>query len=559
MAQAARKIDPNLKPLSDSLNSSLASETARVSDTLANSLGGSRLAGEGFKKINDKIQDIGEQMSQVLADELTGQELLKDAGMLALVIAANELNNEDNKKNLADSIKEGAQNIDPNEAINDFGNSALPENKSVAEQIAEHETKQAANDNVETPPVAANDNVENQPHDRLQAGMDRTKEKSEAAKKAALNPNALNTAQAANDNTENDPKSEPGAVDNPLPIVPPPEPTDNSLKSPQTNPPQNQKQPDQPHDASTTAAQQKNPEQPNEPEPKPAEKKAIENLDKKEPENTEPKPEKPEENSEEKKEEAQPQPEPAVEPEPETNPIDQALNEAGLPLVDTDEDNPMLPKKTEIEKAAEQAKQQESAQTSENNQPDGNAPQSTEGEDPENPNTPPQPGQKRGKITQGVNYLRNRGAISDIEKEIKQLEPKLRELKKEIKQINDKIKPIERKITLLRIAYWSLFIVEIFLRLLAVVLAITIVFLIFFPLAEMVWAASSVPQGARLAMGKEIDKLKETIEDEKKKKEKKEKELKKYQNEIKNLAIQRYNLMNQSLLRRGDQNTPTNT
>ena len=577
MADPAFKLDSGLKPLSDSLQESLASQNSRISGSLGKALGGSSISGAGFKNIKDKIQEMGERMAQSVSNEMLAGEAIQDViGLAALAaVAAN-----DNVEALAEEAKKTAANIDPNQIIDNFGKSPTPSEADLARQAALADSltgSTAANDNVETP------NQEEAPK-----------------------PKALSDAKAANDNQESDKKNEPPTKETEPPVA---EVPNEEATQPLPEQPVVPAQPPQTSAKNTPGAQsdttKNNQEQSNKPEP-PAQKTAEsptgesatkpqgEPADNKPPvvevpqetgaqaptgaatpavKKTEGEPEppaqktaesptgesatKPQEEEAKAKEQAEAgnpppnaegeQPAEGVpaktegEPEPpaeENKKIDNALDNLGVPLVPTDEYGRPTKTKEEEAKAKEQAE-------AGNPPPNADGEQPTEGA-PENKNQgTPQEGAKRGKITQGINYLRNYQKIT--------------ELKNEIKKINKKIKPLEHLITLLKIAYWSLYVVEIFIRLLAIVLALTIVFLIFFPLAEGVWAAASIPQASRLAIKKEIKALEKSIEEEKKKRDKKEKEVKKYQNEIKNLAIQRNNLKNQALLSQGDPNTPPNT
>lgn len=511
MATSAFKLDPSLEPLSKSLRDSVESQSGRVNNALSKALGKSDVHGEGFKKVKDIIQDVGGQMTQALAEGITADENLKSAFVLNALNALNKAANDNLEQNLENEIAKKTEtsaldNLNADQAITDFGNSVLPEVEQDAQQITQEALDQS---NLVTAPLgtgAANDNQEEvstvtQKNSPKQPTNKTTPDKEElppenidanTTKKEVLPKPVRPVDSVEPTESEEQPTSIPKPLETtsvPTDQSPTPEPITTALPA--------------------TPSEQKIAPEPSLPPTAPPPKTADPEI------------------------QADEQPEV---PEKITEPLD-----ALLPLIETDEDNPLLPKKI-LEESTKANQEQAQNQDSENQ----DSAQNNEGSPQTNP--------ERGKITQGINFLRNRAQFAEIDQEVQAIYEKIKQIQKDIKELSDKITPVERKINLYRIAYWSSFVVMIFLYLIAAILALTIIFLFIIPIAPFIWGLAEIPSASCTAINHQMDSLKKEIEDDKKKKEKKEEELKKYQGDLKTLAIKRHNLKNQSLLSAGNPN-----
>lgn len=583
MAAPAFKLDPRLKPLSDSLRGSLNSQTGRISSAFGKALGGSGVHGEGFKKVKEKLQDVSEQMAQATAEEIEAGTSLEDAFDLIAMSAFNEAANANIEEALADEVAqqaaaEAANNLDPNQAIGDFGKSALPEAQNIAEQIAAHDAEQQALASALQNGEPANDNVEMPtpssipPQNGKVISINRNKEKSEAARQQALNAERdnMNREKEMDDyqsriQQEQDPRKKEALQKEYLDFLD--KEIEKMQRKQKEREAQNQEAAKQKQQISPSEEQSNQeavqPEQ--KPEtPEPINKEPEKNLDealkkvgemkddaaqeaeKANEKETEGMPELPREIGKEPATQTNP---PEPEPQEKPNKIDQALNDAGVPLVDTDEDNPMLPKKTEAEKA----KEKERAEAA------GNNPNSKQGEDEgqdeETEARTPQKDPRRGIITQGVNSLKNRERLKEITNETNQLHTNMEGNRKKIEDINNKIGPEESKIKkleklnkLLKVIVPILFVISLILSLFSLVLGWVLVIL-----PGLSTAASLTHKYLKKIRKKneeEIEKIKAEIKKPLDERATEYKKLSANTKQVETLARERFRLKNQSLIGR---------
>jgi Na+-transporting methylmalonyl-CoA/oxaloacetate decarboxylase gamma subunit len=157
--------------------------------------------------------------------------------------------------------------------------------------------------------------------------------------------------------------------------------------------------------------------------------------------------------------------------------------------------------------------------------------------------------QQNGILAQTANRIRFRKILEEIDKRMTNLIKDKKEIEKKIKNISNEIAPEERKLVAYKIAKWTLFIIQWLLRVLAIVLGITIVFLLLVPLAQLVWTLSSIPGTAKTLMNEKIKKVEEEIEKKTNEREKEQKKLKEKNSEIGKLAKERYKIINQSIVK----------
>ncbi len=513
MGQPAFKLDPSLKSTSDEMRASWNSYNDRISKPLGKAVGGSGVSGKGFRQVKEEMQNISERMIQNFTNELANNAILDDALALATLGAINDAVNDNVEEALAGeaaakALKNQVTNLDPNQAIDDFGDSMLPDTDALTDndalQAAAMENAQVANDNVETP-----DGEAGFKQDALRPGaLDREQERKNRAKEMQNHESLINQ--------EKDPGKR------------------QDLKEKYADYLEKEIKKMDERGKKQEAEADKKPDEENKPE----EKKPTETPSEQNPEN-------PEEN-------------PTGDP---SKKVDDALDNQGLPLVDTDEDNPMLPKKTEAEKTQEAQQQgaNNGQPNNENGQPEGQANESPEGQPAdENKKRGYKLPKERGKITQGINYLRNRNDVKAKDSAIKLIQKQISKLNNEIRPIDLKNKLLNLTLYPLRATWLTLWLIVIVLYALAGILQVTIV--LYMPIGVIVQAAASGVRAAVKVIGSKIDSIKKSIkENEDKIKDKKEK-IKSYTNQIKRLAKERQALLNeQSLLGSGKSNAPANT
>jgi len=560
VALPQRKPDPaKPDPISQGVGDYLSGQNNQAENILKKTVSSSEIRGSGLTKVTDLIAQIGRQMvDQVAANtnlEMETKEMLDQevANAVAETIAEKEaeelLADEFNINSAAnDNVEMPDSGINPTDAINSFGADPTDSADSLS-------TDEAANDDQEIPddsdvepdqaePVYPEQLVPSgvegsrgapQKKDRMQQGAD----------KAADN-------RSANKNAESTPNSEQAETKPEEEATPSPTETPTNAENPGETPEEKQPEREQEKTKQGAPTPEGGKTESDKSNPSADEERKKEEDDAKSKEDAPEKAKERESEGEKKPEEPTPEEKP---PEPEKNPMtanqdDQAS--LGEPLVKTDDAGHPQPRGQNGQNQEQASGQTNPNASGQNQNSQSGQPQNQTTTDPNQNATQQQTSgqnlQQRGILMQKFNERRNKQLIAEIDKKAEQLNQDKKKLQKEIKTIDEFLKPLEREHKALTIASWTLLAIEILIKVLAAILAATIIFLFIVPIAPMVWTASNIPQVLRKAVDLKIADLDKKMEKKKKERDEKRKKLKNISQQIAKLAQQRFRIINQSLL-----------
>ncbi len=569
MATINSPLSKSISPITQPVNSFFRSRLNTINNAVLAALAASAIQGPALKKVNDLIQNMTSHMvvdtaekgientmgdlvtvsllNEALAN-LADQAILDDAfDDAALNRATNPMLNDFAKRSLNDfgtnpvpeDNLETPEDSLPSVTPSDQESSTLPGNqRSVAKNS---DTAPAANDNREFP-EAANDNQESPVASVPTAANDNQEFPDTAEDELA------NSEEVPPPNLPPEPGSDPRAADstNPNKNLSPknqtagadaPEQTpDEKNSEPAASQPQPEANPEAATKADTAAADTEN-----------SEPASVTPTDQESVTSPTTQPEEAESIPETKTPPPLPTEETPPEPTPEVSP---SSGTEGVPLVDTDEygrlksDSNQPATNQNSNQTNQQPNQSPTAPSSANNSVDPNNPDpSANGAQAAEQNSP-----DRGKLAQGINYVRNFKKMSELAKQISDLENERKKELKNLKKLNAKLAPLELQRNLLRVSYWSLVAAKWGLRALAALLAITIVFLIFIPIAPAVWFSANIPALAATAVNLKLNAVKEKIAEEGKERDAVKKKIKNLNEKIMALNKDRRKILNQSPL-----------
>lgn len=535
----AKSIGSVLTPVSQFFRSRM----GVINKALLGALSATAIQGTALRQVNEKIQEMSAAMISQVAGEQFIKENLKDFLKESLVQEAIE-----------DLTREAWQD-DLANALQNFGNNPVPEEDQI---IPETALENLVNDAAENPKTVTTE-APASPDPEISNPLN---QENQPIIKSPAQTSAPDTTPTKQEQTNASNNQNPGIpAENPLPTAPPPdelgEQEDEDMGSPdadkteqtEESPAQNQNTtkapikkadeasavqptvkttPPQPEEATPTTAPEPIQEKPNDEESKPNENPEQATTPETSPPLTPP---------------------PIPEELPETPEVSPSSGTEGPPLVNTDEYGQVVKpaEKNQVNPQTGQPNNQntEQANGGQPNQPGagGQAPGAAPDAQAAEQNTP-----NRGKLTQGINYLRQKGAVDKIAKQILKLIAEKNKEQRNLKKLNDELRPLKLQKNLLRTAYWGLVIITWIIRGAAAILAMTIIFLIFIPLAPAVWMSANIPSFAADAIDIRLAMVKEKMEEKEKKQEEKKTTVKKLNEQISKLSRDRQKILNQSLL-----------
>jgi Na+-transporting methylmalonyl-CoA/oxaloacetate decarboxylase gamma subunit len=521
VAAVAKQPQP-VDELTNSYGDDFRSQYPRIISPLKSALQSSQIKGSGLRSVTDLIEKFGKQIIEQAAESINNQDTAIDgfkaaATEVALESGIEALTTFGTNPTGAD-LQPSRDNEDAGvSAVNDTEEQEIPnpENGDVQEQIPDTAIENPLEDTTGQEhkpanlPQKPNSSEPSTPPESAQTPRDEMPAPATTPPPVSVAPASIpseegNTGQVTQ--PENNALSEAVPPSTSIPQTSPATPAKNEMPTASEPQPDAQQTPDEQKKPDSLPEKPK-PEQEDQPEEKPTEEKPAP-----EPENDLPKMEK----------------SPLTETE-------------GEPFVPTDEIGQPLNKKTNNPPVGQQ-----------NPSPNEGSPANqtpTENISPDGSTNTVQNVQQNGILAQTANRIRFRKILEEIDKRMTNLIKDKKEIEKKIKNISNEIAPEERKLVAYKIAKWTLFIIQWLLRVLAIVLGITIVFLVLVPLAQLVWTLSSIPGTAKTLMNEKIKKVEEEIEKKTNEREKEQKKLKEKNSEIGKLAKERYKIINQSILK----------
>ena len=507
MATINSPLSKSISPITQPVNSFFRSRLNTINNAVLTALAASAIQGPALKKVNDLIQNMTSHMVVDTAEK--GIE--NTMGDLVTVSLLNEaLANLADQAILDDAFDDAALNRATNPMLNDFAKRSLND----------FGTNPVPEDNLETPEDSLPSVTPSDQESSTLPGNQRSVAKNSDTAPAANDNREF--PEAANDNQESPVASVPTAANDNQEF---PDTAEDELANSEEVPPPNL--PPEPG-SYPRAADSTNPNKNLSPKNQTAGAGAPEQTPGAK-------------NSEPAASQPQPEPTPEVSPSSGTE---------GVPLVDTDEygrlksDSNQPATNQNSNQTNQQPNQSPTAPSLANNSVDPNNP---------NPNTDnaqeaEQNSPDRGKLAQGINYVRNFKKMGELAKQISDLENERKKELKNLKKLNAKLAPLELQRNLLRVSYWSLVAAKWGLRALAALLAITIVFLIFIPIAPAVWFSANIPALAATAVNLKLNAVKEKIAEEGKERDAVKKKIKNLNEKIMALNKDRRKILNQSPL-----------
>lgn len=155
---------------------------------------------------------------------------------------------------------------------------------------------------------------------------------------------------------------------------------------------------------------------------------------------------------------------------------------------------------------------------------------------------------EKSDITQGVNSIRYRKRLKEIKKEVREKRKEIKLLTKKLRTEQKKLTPLEMKKKLITIPLGFLKVIKSTLYTIAILFALTIVFLFVIPIAEPIFAAGVWVSRIESRLKKLLEPIKKAMKEIENEVERFKKAIAEVNKKIKELMNEAFELRNQSLL-----------